>query len=83
MGSGIIVKEVVQLPGELRQYLEQALSANTRRAYANDLAHYRDWGGMIPTTPEHVATYLTAHAGTLAIATLQRRLVSVAKAQGR
>lgn len=65
---------------QARHYLEQALSDNTRRAYRNDLEHYRAWGAVIPSGPETVVGYLTAHAGSLSIATLQRRLVSIAKA---
>lgn len=64
----------------IRQYVEQALSDNTRKAYKNDLAHYRTWGGTVPSSTEQVAAYLTAHAGVLSIATLQRRLVSITKA---
>ncbi len=64
----------------IRQYVEQALSDNTRKAYKNDLAHYCTWGGTIPASPEQVAAYLTAYAGVLSIATLQRRLISITKA---
>lgn len=63
-----------------RLYIEQALSDNTRKAYKADLAHYSAWGGLIPSSAEIVASYLTVHAGALSIATLQRRLVSIAKA---
>jgi integrase len=65
---------------DIRHYLENALSNNTRRAYRTDLEHYIAWGAVIPSSPEMVAEYLTAHASTLSIATLQRRLVSIAKA---
>jgi integrase len=64
----------------IRHYVENALSDNTRKAYRNDLTHFRAWGGTIPTTPDMIASYLTVHAETLSIATLQRRLVSIAKA---
>jgi len=65
---------------ELRHYVESAISDNTRRAYRNDLDHFRAWGGTVPAEPMAIAAYLSAHAGILAIATLQRRLVSIAKA---
>lgn len=68
------------IEADVRQYVEQALSDNTRKAYRNDLAHYTAWGGTVPASPEQVAAYLTAHAGFLATATLQRRLVSITKA---
>lgn len=66
---------------DIRHYLENALSDNTRRAYRTDLEHYIAWGAAIPSSPNMVAGYLTAHASSLSIATLQRRLVSIAKAQ--
>lgn len=65
---------------DIRHYLENALSNNTRRAYRTDLEHYMAWGMVIPSPPDMVASYLTANASTLSIATLQRRLVSIAKA---
>jgi len=64
----------------VRHYVEHALADNTRRAYHSDLAQYRTWGGTLPASPALIAAYLTAHAGVLSIATLQRRLVSMAKA---
>lgn len=68
------------IEANIRHYVEQALSDNTRKAYRNDLAHYTAWGGTIPASPEQVSAYLTSHAGILSIATLQRRLVSITKA---
>lgn len=65
---------------DIRHYVEHALSDNTRRAYSTDLEHYHAWGGRVPAMPEQIAGYLTAHADALSIATLQRRLVSIAKA---
>ncbi len=64
---------------EIKHYVEHSLSENTRKAYKNDIAHYRAWGGTIPASPELIASYLTRHAHTLSIATLQRRLVSITK----
>ncbi len=65
---------------DLRHYLDNSLAANTRKAYRQDLEHFKNWGGVIPSNPEQVAHYLTAYAATLSIATLQRRMVSIAKA---
>lgn len=65
---------------ETRRYLENALSANTRKAYRADMEHFRTWGGIVPASPEAITAYLTAYAGTLTIATLQRRLVAIGKA---
>jgi len=61
-------------------YLEAALSKNTRRAYRSDLKHFTDWGGTIPAGDFMIAEYLAAHAGTLAVATLERRITTIAKA---
>lgn len=65
---------------DVRRYIECALSENSRRAYKGDFDHFRAWGGCLPSTPEQVAAYLSAHAGILSLATLQRRLVSIGKA---
>ena len=61
-------------------YLDAALSENTRRAYRSDLKHFTDWGGSVPARDFMVAEYLAAHAGALAVATLQRRITTIAKA---
>ncbi len=65
---------------DVRHYLENALSENTRKAYRADMEHYQTWGGTVPASPERIAAYLSDHAYNLSIATLQRRLVSIAKA---
>lgn len=80
MNSLIPSCEAHIIEADIRHYVEQALSDNTRKAYCNDLAHYTSWGGLIPASPEQVSAYLSAHGGILAIATLQRRLVSITKA---
>lgn len=64
----------------LASFLEASLAANTRRAYRGDVAHFMNWGGSIPTTPEVVAKYLAQHAGRLTVATLSRRTVAIGKA---
>jgi integrase len=69
-----------ELPDQVRQYVQASLAPNSRRAYASDLAQFETWGGTIPTSPETIATYLAAHADILSVATLARRLVSIAKA---
>lgn len=65
---------------QIKPYLNEALSANTRKAYRNDMKHFMAWGGCIPSNPEHIAHYLASHAQSLSIATLQRRIVSIGKA---
>tara|TARA_R110000850_G_scaffold129229_12_gene249143 strand:- start:1944 stop:3032 length:1089 start_codon:yes stop_codon:yes gene_type:complete len=67
---------------DVKGYVQDAISPNTRRAYKSDLAHFENWGGTFPATREMVAAYLADHAGKLAIATLQRRLASISTAHG-
>lgn len=62
------------------QYIRASLSKGTKKGYEGDLRHFRVWGGKIPATPLQVADYLSDHAVTLAVATLRRRLASIAKA---
>src|SRR5258708_8420933 len=60
-----------------RKYLIASYAPSTKRAYQDDVTHFRQWGGKIPATDVQVAKYLAAHAGKLAYATLQRRLAGV------
>jgi integrase len=64
----------------MQDYVRLSLSSNTRKAYLCDLDHFAAWGGVIPATPEIVASYLAEHAETLAVATLVRRVASISKA---
>src|SRR5215831_4836447 len=69
-----------ELPDTVLGYVRASLADNTRRAYLSDLAHFESWGGGIPASAETVARYLAAHADTLRIATLVRRIASISKA---
>lgn len=82
-----------QLAGEgARAAMEKALayakaadSANTRRAYRADWAHFVDWCmtarlPSLPATPETVAAYIADHAKTHAPSTLTRRLSAITRA---
>jgi integrase len=60
--------------------VENSISGNTRRAYQSDLAHFEAWGGDLPADPTVVASYLAAHAETLSVATLVRRMATISKA---
>ena len=60
--------------------ISNSLSPATRRAYRSDMAHYQASGGIIPSTPETVAEYLAGLAETHTVATISRRLASLAKA---
>lgn len=67
-------------PEPIRHFLSHSLSANSKRAYAADIAHFRASGRSIPCSSEIVATYLAELAGSHAVATIQRRLAAIAKA---
>ena len=64
----------------VRDLLTQSLAPATRRAYRSDIVHYEASGGVIPSTPEIIADYLADLAETHAVATIRRRLASLAKA---
>jgi len=72
--------DYIELPDAVAAYVRASLADNTRRAYLSDLAHFESWGGCIPASAETVARYLAAHAGTLRIATLVRRITSISRA---
>jgi integrase len=61
-------------------YAAAAQSRATKRSYEADLSHFKRHGGTIPATPEMVADYLAACAGTTAVATLQHRLIAIHRA---
>jgi integrase len=62
---------------KIREYLQAATAASTRRAYQTDLRHFLLHGGSIPATAGQVARYLVDHAAVLSMATLARRLVGI------
>jgi integrase len=64
----------------VRDLIEHSVSVSTRTAYASDLKHFREWGGELPATPEMVAAYIAAYAGTLSVATITRRIATLSKA---
>ena len=51
-----------------------------KRAYRNDLDHFRAWGGTLPSSDAQLAAYLAANAETLSVATLVRRLAGISVA---
>ncbi|WP_243634809.1 MULTISPECIES: site-specific integrase [Roseicella] len=70
---------------EAVRFARDALSDNTRLAYASDWQNFAAWcsaAGLasLPAPPETVAAYLAVQARTYAVATLRRRLVSISKA---
>ena len=64
-------------------YANQARASATLRAYRSDWVHFSAWCTAyrfiaLPAPPETIGGYLAAHAGTLSVATLTRRLSSIA-----
>jgi len=58
-------------------YSAAAQSNATMRAYDADIRHFMQHGGVIPASATMVAEYLASFAGTLAVATLQHRLIAI------
>jgi site-specific recombinase XerD len=64
----------------VRDLIEHSVSDSTRVAYASDLKHFAEWGGVLPAAPEMVAAYVAAYAGKLSVATITRRVATLSKA---
>lgn len=67
-----------RLPSVIACYVERTIADNTRRGYESDVSHFLRHGGRLPATERMVALYLAKQADTLRVATLQRRLASIA-----
>lgn len=61
-------------------YTAAAQSEATTRSYNADICHFKLHGGTVPATPTMVSEYLACMAGTLAVATLQHRLIAIHRA---
>ena len=61
-------------------YIDAAQSTATKREYAKDVRHFCLHGGSIPATTQQIIDYLVEAASTLAVATIERRLVAIHKA---
>lgn len=62
------------------RYIDAARSVATKKAYAADLAHFLANGGKLPATPQQLSAYLAKLAATLAVATIERRLIGIHRA---
>ena len=85
--SSTLPADLERLTERARDYVDASSSANTRRAYASDWAHFSSWcrrQGLdpLPPSPQLVGLYITACASGAAIpgcransvATIERRL---------
>ena len=59
------------------EYEEAGKSKNTTKAYEADVQHFLNWGGLLPSSIEQLRTYLSHHASSLSVSTLNRRLVGL------
>jgi len=67
-----------------KAYARQSLAPETRRAYASDWRHFREWCGMagcsaLPAEPAAVAAYLASLALTHSRSALERRLAAIGR----
>ena len=60
-----------------QDYLLAARTKSTRTEYAKDLRYFMGAGGCIPASVDQIVNYVTTVAPTLAVATIERRLVSI------
>ena len=74
------IAKAMQPSAQVNLYTHAALAANTHRSYAADMRHFQEHGGTVPATPVQVAEYLARFATTLAVATLQHRLIAIHRA---
>ena len=66
--------------GAVDDLVRHSIASSTRVAYQSDLKHFAEWGGALPATPEIIAAYIAAYAGTLSAATITRRVATLSKA---
>jgi integrase len=70
----------VEISALVNSYVGMAQSASSTKSYALAIRHFRANGGKIPASPEMVADYISRFANSLAIATLQHRLIAIHRA---
>ncbi len=67
-------------PISVDELVRQSIAQSTRIAYDSDLRHFAAWGGTLPASSAMIASYIAAHAGVLAVATITRRVATLSKA---
>lgn len=58
-------------------YIAAAKAVSTRAEYAKDVRYFLEAGGAIPATVDQVVAFITTMATSLAVATIEKRLVSL------
>jgi integrase len=72
----------VKPSAQVQSFIEAGLAQSSRRSYAQDMRHFKAWGGKVPATAEMVAEY-ASHAASqcnLKAATIEHRLVAIHRA---
>lgn len=65
---------------QVTEFINAAISENTRLAYQGDLADFLAWGGALPCTPEMLVSYIVSRAETHSPYTISRRVVGISRA---
>src|SRR5471030_2262051 len=68
---------LARAPFTEEDYLAAAKAASTRAEYAKDLKYFIKAGGSVPASVDEVVAYITDMATWLAVATIEKRLVSL------
>src|SRR5215469_13400381 len=74
--------DLSDLAARAAEFARSSRSAATERAYRSDWADFWNWCGRagltpLPATPATVGAYLSARAGVLKVATLNRRIAAI------
>src|SRR4051812_11153606 len=82
---GVSGTELATVLAEARDYVRQAKSVNTIRAYRADWRHFEAWcvdqgREALPASAETIALYMTELARTHRVSTLTRRLTALSEA---
>jgi len=72
--------QLIAIHQKVNDFVNASISDSTRKSYQSDLAHFLNSGGVIPSSPEFVAQYISTNAEALSAYTLARRLVSIGRA---
>lgn len=74
------VKPSAASSAQVNLYTHASLAENTYRSYKSGLRHFKANGGAVPCSAIQLAEYLASHATTLAVATLQHRIIAIHRA---
>jgi integrase len=61
-------------------YAAASQSESTRRSYAQDMRHFKEWGGKVPASAGMVAEYIASCGGVAKTSTITHRLAAINRA---